>query len=64
MGMQCSTLYVGKRTRSVQKGMRRRAPHDIEIIVAHAAAWVLCVIKRTRCFQNCMPTQSIGTIVS
>ncbi|RXT86375.1 hydrogenase expression protein [Pseudomonas syringae] len=26
--MQFSTLCVVKRTRSVQKGMRRRAPHD------------------------------------
>ncbi|AQX62439.1 hydrogenase expression protein [Pseudomonas avellanae] len=36
--MQCSTLCVVKRTRSVQNGMRRGAPHDIEIIV-HAPAW-------------------------
>ncbi|AVB28093.1 hypothetical protein CXB36_05655 [Pseudomonas syringae pv. syringae] len=28
MGTQFSTLCVVKRTRSVQKGMRRRAPHD------------------------------------
>ncbi|OPE57570.1 hydrogenase expression protein [Pseudomonas syringae pv. tomato] len=26
--MQVSTLRVAKRTRSVQKGMRRGAPHD------------------------------------
>ncbi|AVB16102.1 hydrogenase expression protein [Pseudomonas amygdali pv. morsprunorum] len=26
--MQCSTLCVAKRTRSVRKGMRRGATHD------------------------------------
>ncbi|NAQ16985.1 hypothetical protein PscP89CL_22435, partial [Pseudomonas syringae] len=28
-----------KRTQSVRNGMRRRAPHDSEMIVPHAPAW-------------------------
>ncbi|QVX17522.1 DUF1534 domain-containing protein [Pseudomonas congelans] len=57
-----------KRTRSVQKGKRRRASHDScdhrsarPSVGMHFATH--CVAKRTQSVQNCMPTRSIGTRV-